>query len=345
MDDKTLTQDELINDEKPSIFKEQISRKPDRYPWTKQLKTAMWDGHWTADDFDFASDIQDFKVRMTDQEREMTIRVLSAIGQIETGVKQYWSKLGENLPNPSIIDLGLVMAGVEVIHNDAYEKLLDVLHIEDIFQENLKLDIIANRVKYLRKYSHRYNSDSKKQFLYSLILFTLFVENVSLFSQFYVISWFKKNKNYMNDAAQQVRYTRQEETIHALSGIMLINEIRKEHPELFDEELKEKILHEAESAFEAEAKIIDWFLNGYDHPSLNPAVLKEYTKDRINESLVPIGYPRIFEIDEKLMEQTLWAEEQSIGNVMTDFFAGRPVEYQRRKFTEFDVFGDEGVTE
>ena len=303
----------------------------------------MWNGHWTADDFDFASDVQDFLVKMTDQEREMVIRVLSAIGQIETGVKLYWSKLGDNLPQPSIIDLGLVMAGIEVIHNDAYEKLLDILNIHSVFQENLKLDIIGNRVKYLRKYSHKYHSDSKKQFVYSLILFTLFVENVSLFSQFYVISWFKRFKNYLTDTAQQVRYTRSEETIHALSGIMIINTIRQQHPELFDDDLIERIVHEAQSAFEAESKIIDWMLNGYEEDSLNPTILKEYTKDRINESLVLIGFPKVFEIDETLMDKTLWAEEQTIGNIMTDFFDGRPVEYKKITFTEKDVFGDEGI--
>ena len=75
------------------------------------------------------------------------------------------------------------MANVEVIHNNAYERLLEILEMEDIFEKNMELDIIKNRVKYLRKYNHRYYSDSKKQFLYSLILFTLYVENVSLFAQ------------------------------------------------------------------------------------------------------------------------------------------------------------------
>lgn len=322
-----------------SIFEEQISRKPDRYPWTSKLMSAMWDGHWTSDDFDFASDVQDFRTLMTEQEKEITIRTLSAIGQIEIAVKLYWSKLGDNLPHPSIIDLGLVMAGIEVIHNNAYEKLLDVLNISDVFEQNLKLDIVANRVKYLRKYTHKYHSDSKKQFIYSLILFTLFVENVSLFTQFYIISWFKKNKNYLKDTAQQVRYTRQEETLHALAGIMLINTIREEYPELFDADLEEIIAKEAKSAFDAESKIIDWMLNEYNEPSLNPDVLKEYVKDRINESFKLIGFSPIFEINQEIIELTTWADEQTIGNTMTDFFDGKPVEYKRSKFTVEQVFG------
>ena len=61
----------------------------------------------------------------------------------------------------------------------------------------LKLDFIQGRVNYLRKYTHKFYSSSKKQYLYALTLFTLFVENVSLFSQFYVINWFARYKNVL----------------------------------------------------------------------------------------------------------------------------------------------------
>jgi ribonucleoside-diphosphate reductase beta chain len=83
----------------------------------------------------------------------------------------------------------------------------------------------------------KFYKDSKKQYLYALILFTLFVENVSLFSQFYVINWFARFKNVLKDTDQQVKYTRNEENIHALVGTRIINTIREEYPELFDEEV------------------------------------------------------------------------------------------------------------
>ena len=166
------------------IFDEQISRKPNHYKWTDEFIESMHNGFWTDKEFSFKSDVQQFKVNLNDQEREIIIRCLSAIGQIEVAVKTFWAKLGENLPHPSLQDLGYVMANTEVIHNNAYERLLTVLGLEDIFEQNLKLDWIQGRVKYLKKYTHRFYKDSKKQYLYALILFTLFVENVSLMSQF-----------------------------------------------------------------------------------------------------------------------------------------------------------------
>ena len=319
-----------------SIFEEQVSRKPDRYPWTEQFTEAMHNGFWTDKEFSFQSDVQDFKVELNDTEREMVVRCLSAIGQIEVAVKTFWANVGQNLPHPSITDLGYVMANVEVIHNNAYERLLEILEMEDIFEKNMELDIIKNRVKYLRKYNHRYYSDSKKQFLYSLILFTLYVENVSLFSQFYTINYFNRFKNVLKDTAQQVAYTSREEMLHAQVGIKLVNTIREEHPELFDAELEERISSSCVKAFNAEAKIIEWSVNGYQSEHLSSPIMHNFIKNRLNESLIAIGFKPEYEIDQELLAKTKWFDEDVLGNTATDFFFKRPTEYSK-KDKSYDV--------
>jgi len=323
-----------------SIFKEQLSRKPNLYPWTEQFIESMHNGFWTDKEFSFKSDVQQYKTELTQQEQDIIARTLSAIGQIEVAVKTFWAKLGENLPHPALQDLGYVMANTEVIHNNAYERLLSVLDMEDIFEQNLKLDFIEGRVNYLRKYTHKFYKDSKKQYLYALILFTLFVENVSLFSQFYVINWFARYRNVLKDTDQQVKYTRNEENIHALVGIKIINTIREEHPELFDEELEERIAQEAMCAYKAEGKIVDWMINGIQKDNLSAPIVKEFIKNRINNSLEQIGFKTVFNIDNSLIEPTMWFEEELLGNNMTDFFHSRPVEYSKKNqsFDEADIF-------
>ena len=318
------------------IFDEQIARKPDNYPWTQEFIETMHNGFWTHREFNFSSDVQDFKVNLTDQERTIITRALSTIGQLEISVKKFWAKLGDNLPHPSINDMGYVMANVEVIHGDAYERLLEILGIDDNFEKILELDIIKGRVNYLRKHLHKFHDNNKKQFVYSLILFTLFVENIALFSQFYTISFFGRYKNLLKDTNKQVEYTSREENLHAMIGIKLINTIRDEYPELFDENLQNKIEYEAREAVKYECEIIDWIVNGYKHEKLNSYLLKEFIKNRMNESLEKIGYDRIFEVDEQIISQTTWFDEQVLGNNMTDFFHSRPVEYA--KFSQsFDV--------
>ena len=322
------------------IFEEQISRKPDRYPWTQQFIEAMHNGFWTDKEFSFQSDVHDFKVSLSITEKEVITKALATIGQLEISVKKFWAKVGDNLPHPSINDMGYVMANTEVIHGNAYERLLDVLGIEDAFDKILELDIIKGRVNYLRKHLHKFHSDNKKQFVYSLILFTLFVENIALFSQFYTISWFGKFKNLLKDTNKQIEYTSREENLHALIGIKLINTIKEEHPELFDDELKLKIENEAKDAVVHELKIIEWILSGLNEDSLNSNILNEFIKNRMNESLSMIGFSQIFDVDKEVISKTKWFNEQLLGNNKTDFFNSRPVEYSisTQSFSEEDIF-------
>jgi ribonucleotide reductase beta subunit family protein with ferritin-like domain len=640
------------------IFEEQISRKPDHYPWTQDFISAMHHGFWTDKEFTFSSDTQDFRVTLTEQEREIVIRALATIGQLEISVKKFWAKLGDNLPHPSLNDMGYVMANTEVIHGDAYERLLEVLGIDDAFDKILELDIIKGRVNYLRKHLHKFHNDNKKQFVYSLILFTLFVENIALFSQFYTISYFGRYKNLLKDTNKQVEYTSREECfvegtevltpngwvdfrdikendevvqftpegllefttvknkieknykgniitfsragnkcsvtpnhdmvffdhkgnfrkktaanlklhkqvlmpnfgllnndgdhslsyedrlkiaiqadgsncygtnkagnklirgknggfthtitisrprkverlewilekanieytksapnknnkivyrihfnhdfdyktfdwidikdkniewcqdfiseiiewdgyktewgcgycstnkncldkvqtiaifagyvtnfyanikqgyedkpcyklgmrklenypishgmkkevssyegkvycvsvpsgaivtrldgktfiagncLHAMIGMKIINSIRKEHPELFDEELKNKILSEAKEAVKYELQIVEWIVNGYKSEKLNSELLKEFIKNRMNDSLKEIGYDPIFDVDKELLSKTVWFDEQVLGNNSTDFFHSRVTEYSKKSqsFSEEDLF-------
>jgi ribonucleoside-diphosphate reductase beta chain len=322
------------------LFEEQIPLKPNHYPWTKNFILAMHNGFWTDAEFNFQSDLQDFKVKLSEKEKEIIVRSLSTIGQLEISVKKFWAKLGDNLPHPSLNDLGYVMANIEVIHGEAYSRLLEVLGIEDSFDKILEEPIIKGRVNYLRKHLRKFHEDNKKQFVYSLILFTLFVENIALFSQFYTINWFGKFRNALKDTNKQVEYTSREEDLHAKIGIKIINTIKLEYPELFDSELEEKIRSEAEEAIEHECKIIEWIVNGYNHETLNSPLLKEFIKNRMNEALSEIGFGKLFEVDKEIISKTTWFDEQLLGNGKQDFFAGRPVEYSKnsQSFSEDDLF-------
>lgn len=325
---------------KPMLFDEQIARKPDLYPWTTQYIDAMWAGHWTPNEFDFKGDIQQFKTELTPQEQTIIVNTLSAIGQIEIAVKVFWARLGDTLKHPSITDMGLVMAGIEVIHNRSYEKLLDVLGLNDAFEGNLKLDIIRGRVGYLRKYLDKHYADNRKQYLYALILFTLFVENVSLFSQFYIILWFNRFRNVLKDTAQQVQYTKNEELIHAQIGVKLVQTIKVEYPELFDDDLRAKVEYEATEAFRAESAIVDWMVGSYTVEHLSAPLLKEYIKNRLNESLVQIGCRAVLPVDEAALTEARWMDEEVLGNGMTDFFHKRSVDYSKnhQSYNEDDLF-------
>ena len=322
------------------LFEEQISRKPDLYPWTKQFIDAIWQGFWTPDEFNFRSDYSQFKTDLTPEEQEVIVKTLSAIGQIEVAVKTFWAKLGDNLPHPSLRDLGFAMANSEVIHNLAYEKLLDVLHLTHVFEQNLNEEVIKGRVNYLRKYLNKVYKNDKKQYIYAITLFTLFVENVSLFSQFYIIMHFNRNRAVLKDCAQQVQYTRNEEMLHAQVGIKIINTLREEYPELFDEELQKRIEAECIDSLKAESKVIDWILGTYAIPGLDANILKSFIAKRMKDSIDQIGFDSsAIKYDPELIKKTFWFDEELLGANMTDFFQKRPVEYSKgAAITAEDLF-------
>lgn len=302
------------------LFDEQIARKPNNYPWADDYIEAIWQGFWTPAKFDFNSDYADFHNTLTEEERQIVVRTLSAIGQVEIAVKRFWSQLGDNLPNPAMHDLGLAMAATEVIHGLAYEKLLDKLHLEEAFEENLKVPVVKGRVNYLRKHTKKVFADKKQQYIYSIILFTLFVENVSLFSQFYIILHFNRFRALLKDTAKQVDYTKLEETLHAQVGIRIINTLRVEYPELFDEELTAKISEETQEAFKAESQIIDWIIGDYSDGNLSAPILKAYIGNRLNDSLKAIGFNESVEVDQKMLDSSFWMEEEVLATGFSDFF-------------------------
>lgn len=323
-----------------TIFDEQVSRKPDLYPWTQQLIEAIEDSFWTPKKFTFKSDFSQFKKKMPENEKQMIVRALTAIGQVEVDVKKFWAKIGDILPHPSIYDLGYTFAHVESIHNRAYEKLLDVLNLGKAFEENLNVPVVGDRIKYLRKHLKKIYKNDRKQFVYALILFTLFVENVSLFSQFYIILWYHRNrKNILKDTANQVQYTRNEEQLHALAGMRIINTIREELPELFDDELEKRVQNEAYEAFLAESKIVDWIVGEFNEEGLNATVLKNFIAERINDSLIGIGFRPAIIVDASLLDQTQWFREELLGYNMTDFFFKEDVNYtsKGKSFSEDDL--------
>lgn len=324
-----------------SIFEKRLSYKPFDYSEiTDPLINAMWASHWTHNEFNFKSDVQDYHTSLTEEEQGVIKRAILLISQVEVAVKSYWSNIGKHLPKPEIADMGAVFGGVEVIHSRAYSEILTKLGLEDEFKTLLENEPVLNRVNYLNKYVDRVYEDDRKQFLYSLILFTLFTENVSLFSQFYTILGFNRFQAVLKDTANVVQYTSKEENLHAEGGMALINQIRREHPELFDAELEARILHEAEEALQAEGRLINWILQGFENQFLSEDILNNYLKERVNESMRRIGFDITFPVVKSVVEVTEWMDEEVYASALSDFFHKKPIDYAKstKSFTAEELF-------
>lgn len=322
------------------IFAKRTAFKPFEYPEILDYKKAINHSYWLVSEWNFLSDIHDFNVKLSDVERNALKNALLAISQIEVSVKRFWTKLGERFPKSEFEQVGVTFGESEVRHADAYSHLLEVLGLNGEFGTLVENPVIQGRIDYLTKYLRGAADNSDESYTLTLTLFSLFIENVSLFSQFVVIKSFNKHKNILKDVDNVVQATQKEELIHAMLGAFIINLIKAEHPEWFNEQFYAKLDRAARKAFEAEAKIVDWIFEKGDLPFLPKESLKEFIKDRLNASIRMLGGADVFGIDAALLAPLKWFNDEIYADTSTDFFHKKPVTYSKKvqAVTAGDIF-------
>jgi len=314
----------------PNIFAKRINLKPYEYPNLNEYVDAIRHSYWVHTEFNFISDIQDFKVHLDEKEKSAVQRAMLAISQIEIAVKTFWGDIYKRLPKPEIGNVGATFAESEVRHADAYSHLLQLLGLNKEFENLLEVPAIRKRIKYLEKSISSSKSVENKDYFESVVLFSMFVENVSLFSQFLVIMSFNKHKNVLKGTSNAVEATSKEENIHAEFGFELVNLIKKENPEWWTDQLVDDLIDATMEAFEAESDIIDWIFEKGNLDFLTKEQTLEFIKHRFNVSLNSIGIDNIFDINQTLLETTEWFDDEILTTKHTDFFNKRSINYSKK---------------
>ena len=325
---------------KTDIFEKRVNLKPYEYPQLYDYVPAIRHSYWIHTEYNFTSDIQDFKSRLTPLEQSAIKNTMLAISQIEIAVKSFWGDLYHRMPKPEIGAVGSTFAESEVRHADAYSHLIEILGLNEEFKNLKKKPVIMKRVQYLETALRNSKADDNQSYAEAVLLFSLFIEHVSLFSQFLIIMGFNKHKNMLKGISNVVEATSKEEQIHGDFGIDLIRILRDEQPEWFTEEYHERITQMCIKSFESESALVDWIFEEGELDFLPKAVVNEFIKNRFNNSLASIGIEKVFEIDEDLIAQTEWFDDEIIGTKHGDFFVKRSVNYTKRaqSVTKDDLF-------
>ncbi len=325
-----LYRDEQARKRKSNIFEKRINLKPYEYPQLYEYVPAIRHSYWIHTEFNFTSDIQDFKAGLNEVERSAIKNTMLAISQIEVAVKSFWGDIYHRMPKPEIGSVGATFAESEVRHHDAYSHLLEILGLNNEFKSLKKKPVIMKRVQYLETALKNAKSEDNQEYAESILLFSLFIEHVSLFSQFLIIMAFNKHKNVLKGISNVVEATSKEEQIHGDFGIDLIKIIKDENPDWFDANYEQMIKDMCLESFESESKIVDWIFEKGEIDFLPKAVVNEFIKNRFNNSLESIGIDKIFEVDEKLLAETEWFDDEIIGTKHGDFFVKRSINYSKR---------------
>ena len=324
----------------PNIFSKRINLKPYEYPNLNEYVDAIRHSYWVHTEFNYTSDIQDYKVHLNDKEKSAVERAMLAISQIEVAVKSFWGDIYKRMPKPEIGNVGATFAESEVRHADAYSHLIQLLGLNGEFENLLEVPQVRRRIKYLEKAISNSKSVDDKEYFESIVLFSMFVENVSLFSQFLVIMSFNKHKNKLKGISNAVEATSKEENIHAEFGFELVNLIKKENPDWWTPQLVEDLVIATKEAYEAETEVVNWIFEKGDLEFLTKKQTMEFIKHRFNVSLNSIDVDSIFEINDTLLETTEWFDDEILTTKHTDFFNKRSINYSKKQksITSNDLF-------
>lgn len=316
-----------------SIFEKRVNYKPFEYPEVMKFVDAMNNTFWVHSEVDFTSDMHDYKVKISESEREVIKRSLLSIAQVEVGVKTFWGDLYRHFPKPEFANLGSTLAESETRHSEAYARLLEVLGLEIEFKNLLEIDVFQKKLDLIER--SLYNDTS---IIHKLLFFTIIIENASLFSQFANILSFTRFKGFMKKTSNIIAWTSMDEQIHANAGEFLLVELEKEG--FIQDQLKEELMEDILEYIEYEKELLDWIYEEGELDFFSKEDLLNFMKYRIDESLSRMHMDKLFNVTEEEYKPMEWFDEDVFANSMIDFFASRPTDYTKhdKSITARDLF-------
>jgi len=310
--------------------------KPFHYARAHDYWLKQQNAHWLHTEVPMASDVQDWKLNLTDADRAVVGGVLKGFIQTEIVVNDYWSKnVARWFPHPEIVMMASAFANMETIHTIAYAHLNDSLGLSDYdaFLEEPTAKAKLDRLLSVEK-------ETPRDIARSLAIFSGFTEGVSLFSSFAALLNFSRS-NLLKGVGQIISFSIRDESLHSDAGCWLFRQFIAENPEIWDDELKRDIYEAARQTVALEDAFIDSFFSTGEIRGLKREDLKTFIRRRANVKLGDLGLKRNWtELDESLLDRMSWFDFLSTGVESQDFFANRVSDYSKGHM-DFDSMFDE----
>ena len=299
--------------------------KPFEYQTAFDFYKDQMRAHWLADEVPLASDLNDWKLKLNESEKNLIGSILKSFAQTEVHVNDYWSsQVSQWFPKPEIVAMSSTFGAFESIHAEAYARLNEELGLDD-FKAFLEDEASKHKIERLLETPR----GTLEERALSLAIFSAFTEGVNLFSSFAVLMSFQL-RNLMKGTGQIVEWSVRDESLHSKAGCWLFKTLLEEHPELNTDSMREKVAEACELSVKLEYDFIDKAFEMGDIEGLNKEQLKNFIKARANEKMVELGYKGIYnDIDPNLLRQMDWFGHLTSGKTHQDFFAGRVTSYAK----------------
>jgi len=307
------------------ITEPRIFYKPFEYQEAFDFYKNQHRAHWLADEVPLASDLNDWKLKLNESEKNLIGNILKSFAQTEVHVNDYWStKVSIWFPKPEIQAMARVFADFESIHAEAYARLNEELGLDD-FAAFMEDEVSKAKIDRLIEVP----GETIEERALSLAIFSAFTEGVNLFSSFAILMSFQL-RNLMKGTGQIVEWSVRDESLHSKAGCWLYRTLLKECPELDTADMRNKIIEACELSVQLEFDFIEKAFEMGDIDGLNKEQLKAFIKARANEKIIELGYNSIYnDVDPNLLKQMEWFGHLTSGKTHQDFFAGRVTNYSK----------------
>jgi len=310
-----------------SLLKFSETYKPFLYPWAVELTKKHEEIHWIEDEAELSEDVQDWKTKLTEDEKVFITHVLRLFTQSDVQVgENYHELLIPKFKNNEVRNMLASFANREGVHQRAYALLNDTLGLPDEdYHAFLEYSEMADKINFMKD-----GNISSHMGLALALAQSVFNEGMSVFASFVMLLNFQRFGK-MKGMATIVEWSIRDETIHVQGNAKLFREFTDEHPRIINDELKSKIYQMAENAVALEDKFIQLAFKGNSVQGLTKKEVRDYIRHIADRRLLQLGLKPLFKQKKNPLP---WLDWVLNGASHDNFF--------EKRVTEYSVAGMEG---
>jgi len=309
---------------------------PLKYNWAWQKYLDSCANHWMPQEISMVSDLALWKnpYGLTKDEKIILKRALGFFSTADSLVaNNLVLSVYRNITNPECRQYILRQSFEEALHTHSYTYIIESLGLDEseLFNMYREIPSIHDKAAWSLKYTKAISDPAFKtgtfetdlQLLRDLIAFYVVFEGIFFYVGFVqILSFGRRNK--MKGTSEQIQYILRDESMHLNFGIDLINQIKKENPDLWNKNFKEEVremLHEATILEKRYAE--DTMPRGI--LGLNSKIFHEYMQFIANRRCLQIGVDKLYTDSENPFP---WMSELIDLKKEKNFFETRVTEYQ-----------------
>ncbi|MDB4559164.1 ribonucleotide-diphosphate reductase subunit beta [bacterium] len=313
--------------EKTGLLEYSKAYKPFMYPWAVELVKKHEEIHWVEDEAELSEDVQDWKTKLSESEKEFITQILRLFTQSDVQVgENYHELLIPKFKNNEVRNMLSSFANREGVHQRAYALLNDTLGLPDEdFHAFLEYKEMGEKLDFMKE-----GNINTQTGLALILAQSVFNEGMSLFASFVMLLNFQRFGK-MKGMGTIVEWSIRDETMHVQGNAKLFREFVEEHPRIVNDELKSKIYEMAKNAVKLEDKFIKLAFNGHDQEGITEKEVKQYIRHIADRRLLQLGMKPKFNAKDNPMP---WLDWVLNGASHDNFF--------EKRVTEYSVNGMEG---